>query len=75
VSGTADFVMNSDGIRAGVSRANLIYAKGTAVRTTSGRWWVKIEARRIIHSGRYTLTLRGRHNGHRMTRRVSIRIT
>jgi hypothetical protein len=75
VSGTARFVMNSAHIRARVSRAHLIYATGTAVRTTNGRWWLKVKQRHIIHSGRYTLTLRGRHNGHRMSRRVSITIT
>jgi hypothetical protein len=76
VSGKVKFTAASHGLKAGVSRAGVTYATGTAAPTGKGRWQIVLT--RQIHPlrpGRYILTLRTRHAGRRILERRPITIT
>jgi hypothetical protein len=62
VSGTVKFTIDGD-TSASISRADVVYASGSAVKTRGGRVTLRLHARRAIPGGRYTLTLRTRRGG------------
>jgi hypothetical protein len=76
VSGTVKFTLASDNAAASVSRARVTYATGRAVATGTHRWrLVFTRQRHLLRPGRYILTLRSRHAGHRLLERTPITIT
>jgi hypothetical protein len=75
VSGTVKFTAAGASVRATMSRAGVIYATGASVTTRGGGSYLVLSELRPLHPGRYTLTLRSRHNGRWFTSRRSITIT
>jgi hypothetical protein len=75
VSGPVKFTIDKDDVGASVSRGHVVYATGKVVAAGPDRWEVVLKGNKQLRAGRYTLTLRGRHNGRWTTYRRAVTIT
>jgi hypothetical protein len=76
VSGKVKFTIASHAVDANVSRAGVTYATGRAIPTGAGQLELVLTRRtHPLRPGRYILTLRSRHEGHRILERTAITIT
>ena len=76
VSGTVKFTIAGHDAGADVTRAGVTYATGRAIPTGTHRWrLVFTRQSHPLRPGRYILTLRSRHAGHRLLERTPITIT
>ena len=74
VSGTIKFTATALSVHATISRGRLVYAAGASLPMGHGRSQLLLADLRPLRSGRYTLTVRTRHGGRRVTRRMAITI-
>lgn len=74
LSGTATFTVSATSDHATVSRGRVLYATGTSLPIGGGRSLLVVTEQRSLEPGRYTLSLRTRHNGRWATRRATIAI-
>ncbi len=74
VGGTVKVTVSVGSGRATISRGRVVYATGTSLTIGGGRWLLLLTEQQGLERGRYTLTLRSRHNGRSSTRRATIAI-
>jgi hypothetical protein len=74
VSGTVKFTTGTASARASIFRGRIIYATGASVAIGDGRTQLLLNDLRVLHPGRYTLTVRSRHQRHWIARRAMITI-
>lgn len=68
------FTIDSNNMRVSILRGQITYAKGRAARSRTGRWRLKLNDRRALAAGRYTLIYRARVRGRWITRREPVTI-
>ena len=74
MSGTVKFTTGAAADRASIARGRILYASGVSVAIGKGRTQLLLNDLRVLHPGRYTLTVRSRHHRRWITRRVTITI-
>ena len=74
VRATVNVTVSVSSGRATISRGRVVYATGTSLTLGDGRWLLLLTEKRRLEPGRYTLTLRSRHNGRWTIRRATIAI-
>ena len=71
VSGPVKFTIHDPDAAASISQGHTMYARGTAVRTGSGRWRLVLTVLRSMAAGHYTLNLHTRTGSRRLQIRIA----